>query len=458
MTSSARQPRICWGSLRRNPSNTFQRHPCVLTQSAPVSRHRPRTRQVNRVSWEPSSCKISPCSCRSTGSPRGRRRDGECAAPRQRRRRPRRGRRHVGQHRRRTIRAVVSELTDVTIVALSLATEPERVAETVSTVQPQVVHLAAGSTAGLDLVARLRDELAPVELMVTIPVRGAESITTAQAFAPVSDYLLLDSTDPQSGTVGATGLTHDWSVSRQIVAASTRGSSWPAGSAQTTCSTRSTWSAPPASIPRPVPAPTPTAVARTACGSDSSSTGPRRWLTADAAPRRLQRLAEELGESGLRFEGTPAVHEMLVQEIDQALRPAVHEQRAASSGTILDPDPTRRPGRRGRSSTSLAVPSTSRSRTPAASPTGSRAGCSAAPTARTSGWCSTVPPAQSVTSSCWPACSTPRSCSATPRVGPGRRRVRRTRWQGFDLAPRAAGEHVGSTPSPQVRNTGIPQC
>ncbi len=59
--------------------------------------------------------------------------------------------------------------------------------------------------------------------------------------------------------------------------------------------------------------------------------------TADAAPRRLQRLAEELGESGLRFEGTPAVHEMLVQEIDHALRPAVHERRAASSGTILDP-------------------------------------------------------------------------------------------------------------------------
>ena len=62
----------------------------------------------------------------------------------------------------------------------------------------------------------------------------------------------------------------------------------------------------------------------------------------DAAPRRLERLAEELGESGLRFEGTPALHEMLVQEIDHALRPAVHERRAASSGTILDPrsDPT----------------------------------------------------------------------------------------------------------------------
>ena len=119
-----------------------------------------------------------------------------------------------------TMRAVVSELTDVTIVALSLSTQPARVAETVSTVQPHVVHLArAVDGLGLDHVARLRDELAPIELMVTIPVRGPDSVTTAQAFAPVSDYLLLDSTDPRSGTVGATGLTHDWSVSRQIVAA-----------------------------------------------------------------------------------------------------------------------------------------------------------------------------------------------------------------------------------------------
>jgi phosphoribosylanthranilate isomerase len=119
-----------------------------------------------------------------------------------------------------TMRAVVNELTDVTVVALSLATHPERVVETVATIEPRVVHLArAVDGLGLDLVARLRDELAPVELMVTIPVRGPDSVGAARAFAPVSDYLLLDSADPSSGTVGATGLTHDWSVSRQIVAA-----------------------------------------------------------------------------------------------------------------------------------------------------------------------------------------------------------------------------------------------
>jgi DisA bacterial checkpoint controller nucleotide-binding len=52
---------------------------------------------------------------------------------------------------------------------------------------------------------------------------------------------------------------------------------------------------------------------------------------------RLRRLAEELDESGLRPKGGDGAWEMLVEEIDYALRPAVHERRVASCGTILDP-------------------------------------------------------------------------------------------------------------------------
>jgi DNA integrity scanning protein DisA with diadenylate cyclase activity len=52
---------------------------------------------------------------------------------------------------------------------------------------------------------------------------------------------------------------------------------------------------------------------------------------------RLRRLAEELEENGLEPEGSEAVREMLMEEIDQALRPQVHERRIASGGTILEP-------------------------------------------------------------------------------------------------------------------------
>ena len=52
---------------------------------------------------------------------------------------------------------------------------------------------------------------------------------------------------------------------------------------------------------------------------------------------RLRRLGEDLEESGLRSEGSDAFREMLLEEIDHALRPALHERRVATSGTILEP-------------------------------------------------------------------------------------------------------------------------
>ncbi|MDQ1413676.1 MAG: hypothetical protein QOE07_2264 [Acidimicrobiaceae bacterium] len=57
----------------------------------------------------------------------------------------------------------------------------------------------------------------------------------------------------------------------------------------------------------------------------------------DPGARRRRRLAEELEEAGLALDGTEAFRELLLDEIDHALRPAVHERRVVSSGTILDP-------------------------------------------------------------------------------------------------------------------------
>ena len=56
-------------------------------------------------------------------------------------------------------------------------------------------------------------------MMVTIPVRDAGAVELARRYAPCSDFLLLDTADPASGVVGATGHTHDWTVSARVVAA-----------------------------------------------------------------------------------------------------------------------------------------------------------------------------------------------------------------------------------------------
>jgi hypothetical protein len=57
---------------------------------------------------------------------------------------------------------------------------------------------------------------------------------------------------------------------------------------------------------------------------------------AELGAGRRRRLGEELEESGLRS-GSEALSEMMVEEIDHALRPTVHERRVASSGAFLEP-------------------------------------------------------------------------------------------------------------------------
>ena len=118
------------------------------------------------------------------------------------------------------LRAILPELATCRIVALSLSTDRDRVLRTVDATEPAILHLArAVGGLGIDTVASIRDAIAPVEVMVTIPVCGSEAITDARAFAPVSDALLLDTAHPETGVVGASGLTHDWSWSRTVVEA-----------------------------------------------------------------------------------------------------------------------------------------------------------------------------------------------------------------------------------------------
>jgi phosphoribosylanthranilate isomerase len=117
-----------------------------------------------------------------------------------------------------TLRAILSELRDVAVVALSLSTERERILRTLGAVKPAWLHLARAADGMTPaLVAALRAEIAPVRVMLTVPVRDAAALETAERFAPCADALLLDSAHPSTGVVGATGHVHDWSVSRRIV-------------------------------------------------------------------------------------------------------------------------------------------------------------------------------------------------------------------------------------------------
>jgi phosphoribosylanthranilate isomerase len=117
-----------------------------------------------------------------------------------------------------TARAIVKALATAKIVALSLATDADAIRRTVETVGPRIAHLVRVTEVwSPDDVAALREQLAPVELMLTIGVRDVSAVALAERFAPACDYLLLDTAHPETDVVGATGVVHDWQVSEQIV-------------------------------------------------------------------------------------------------------------------------------------------------------------------------------------------------------------------------------------------------
>jgi phosphoribosylanthranilate isomerase len=117
-----------------------------------------------------------------------------------------------------TARAIVSELPDVAVVALSLAVERDQILRTVDVVTPGVLHVArAADHMTEESLASLRAEIAPVRLMLTVPVVDERSAERATDLSLAADFLLLDTAHPDTGHVGATGVVHDWSLSRHIV-------------------------------------------------------------------------------------------------------------------------------------------------------------------------------------------------------------------------------------------------
>jgi phosphoribosylanthranilate isomerase len=118
-----------------------------------------------------------------------------------------------------TMRALVAELTAVRVVCLSLGTEPDRILAAVSSVPADVVHLARAHLMDDSALEQVRAGAGGARLMLTVPVDGAGANGVAERLARHADYLLLDTSHPDTGVVGATGLVHDWELSAGVVSA-----------------------------------------------------------------------------------------------------------------------------------------------------------------------------------------------------------------------------------------------
>ncbi len=105
-------------------------------------------------------------------------------------------------------------------VALSVATDLPSIIEMVDAVRPDILHLCGPpGTLGPEDVATLRGEVGSTSLMQAVAVTGPDALDVARSFAPVVDFLLLDSVAPDIPGVGAAGTIHDWGISAAIVAA-----------------------------------------------------------------------------------------------------------------------------------------------------------------------------------------------------------------------------------------------
>lgn len=117
-------------------------------------------------------------------------------------------------------RAIADALRNrATASALTMSTDPAEILRMAAEVQPDIIHISSDTEAvGPDALAQLRQTLpARIQLMKAIHVSGPESVATAAACAAAADILLLDTKAAGFPGVGATGLTHDWGISRQIV-------------------------------------------------------------------------------------------------------------------------------------------------------------------------------------------------------------------------------------------------
>ncbi len=101
-------------------------------------------------------------------------------------------------------------------VALSLSDDRDEICALAEAVRPDVVHVVAREIEPEDC-AWIRQRIAPAMLLRAIAVRAGETLTEAAAHQECVDYLMLDSGAKGRPYAGASGETHDWSISRTVV-------------------------------------------------------------------------------------------------------------------------------------------------------------------------------------------------------------------------------------------------
>ncbi len=118
-------------------------------------------------------------------------------------------------------RALRLEYPDILYVCITYATIPREAVALARSIHANALQLH--SPMSPQALATVRAEAPELLIIYSLVVGAAEEkdlLRAASAALPHVDAFLTDTYDPTTGATGATGMTHDWSVSRRLVTAS----------------------------------------------------------------------------------------------------------------------------------------------------------------------------------------------------------------------------------------------
>lgn len=106
----------------------------------------------------------------------------------------------------------------VKCVAITLNKDVEEMIFITKRVKPDILHIAGMEyTADEAFAERLHRECPGVKLMQAVLVDGPAAVERAKHYATFCDFILTDSGLAADTGIGASGLTHDWSIDAEIV-------------------------------------------------------------------------------------------------------------------------------------------------------------------------------------------------------------------------------------------------
>jgi phosphoribosylanthranilate isomerase len=103
-------------------------------------------------------------------------------------------------------------------VVLTLSRDMNAIERIAAALHPDILHLGTVPEGISPADVRdLKRKFPEIKIMRSIPVTGLESIGIAKKYDGIVDFLLLDSHKQGDTQIGATGIVHDWTISRLIV-------------------------------------------------------------------------------------------------------------------------------------------------------------------------------------------------------------------------------------------------